>query len=332
MVTVAILGGGFMGAAHAANYKALGERVRVKVVASRTADRAARVADVVGAEVSGDLGRALEDPEVDAVDICLPTPLHREYAERALAAGKAVFLEKPIALTVADADAIVAAAARSDAIFMVGMVLRFWPEYVELQRLVAAGRLGRPLAVSAFRLSPPADWNDWMADREQSGGTTVDLMIHDLDQMNWLLGTPQRVYAHEPTPGHVHAVVDYGGASGVVEGSMAMPRSYPFSSSIRVLGEAGVAEYGFSAAPVEGEGNIGASDSARGLRVFPVGGEPESVPVESADPWGPEIEEFVSCVEDGRQPEQGTAEQARLALQVALAAARSLETGRPEEV
>ncbi len=332
MVTVAILGGGFMGAAHAANYKALGERVRVKVVASRTADRAARVADVVGAEVSGDLGRALEDPEVDAVDICLPTPLHREYAERALAAGKAVFLEKPIALTVADADAIVAAAARSDAVFMVGMVLRFWPEYVELQRLVAAGRLGRPLAVSAFRLSPPADWNDWMADRAQSGGTAVDLMIHDLDQMNWLLGTPQRVYAHEPTPGHVHAVVDYGGASGVVEGSMAMPRSYPFSSSIRVLGEAGVAEYGFSAAPVEGEGNIGASDSARGLRVFPVGGEPESVPVESADPWGPEIEEFVSCVEDGRQPEQGTAEQARLALQVALAAARSLETGRPEAV
>ena len=332
MVTVAILGGGFMGAAHAANYKALGERVRVKVVASRTADRAARVAAVVGAEVSGDLGRALEDPEVDAVDICLPTPLHREYAERALAAGKAVFLEKPIALTIADADAIVAAAARSDAVFMVGMVLRFWPEYVELQRLVAAGKLGRPLAVSAFRLSPPADWNDWMADREQSGGTPVDLMIHDLDQMNWLLGTPQRVYAHEPTPGHVHAVVDYGGASGVVEGSMAMPRSYPFSSSIRVLGEAGVAEYGFSAAPVEGEGNIGASDSARGLRVFPVGGEPESVPVESADPWGPEIEEFVSCVEDGRQPEQGTAEQARLALQVALAAARSLETGRPEEV
>ena len=63
--------------------------------------------------------------------------------------------------------------------------------------------------------------------------------------MNWLLGTPQRVYAHEPTPGHVHAVVDYGGASGVVEGSMAMPRSYPFASSIRVLGEAGVAEYGF---------------------------------------------------------------------------------------
>ena len=130
MVTVAILGGGFMGAAHAANYKALGERVRVKTVASRTASRAARVAEVVGAEVTGDLDAAIRDPAVDAVDICLPTPLHRDYAERALAAGKSVFLEKPIALTIEDADAIVAAASRSDAVFMVGMVLRFWPEYV----------------------------------------------------------------------------------------------------------------------------------------------------------------------------------------------------------
>ena len=139
MITVAILGSGFMGSAHAANYKALGERVRVKTIASRTAEQAVRVAEVVGADVTGDLDGAIHDPDVEAVDICLPTPLHREYAERALAAGKSVFLEKPIALTTEDAEAIVAAAARSDAVFMVGMVLRFWPEYVELQRLVAAG-------------------------------------------------------------------------------------------------------------------------------------------------------------------------------------------------
>jgi predicted dehydrogenase len=329
---VAILGAGFMGRSHAANYEALGDRVRVKVVAARGQEQAAKVAQTVGATTTSDLDAAIRDPDVDAVDICLPTPLHRTWAERALAAGKHVFLEKPIALTAADADAIVEAAEASRRVFMVGLVLRFWPEYVELQRRVAARELGRPLSVSTYRLSPPIDWNEWMADPQQSGGAAVDLLVHDFDQMNWLLGGPRRVFAHSPRTGHVTAVVEYDGASGFAEGSVAMPRSYPFSSDIRVLCEDGGAEYAFSAAPVEGEGNIGASDSARGLRLFPNEGEATTVPVESADPWGPEIEYFVACVENGRQPTQGTGAQARDALLVSLAANRSLASGKPETV
>jgi predicted dehydrogenase len=331
-VNISIVGAGFMGSAHASNYAALGERVRVKWVASRSPERAANVAGTVGAQATADVEAAVRDPEVDAVDICVPTPLHREMTELALDAGKHVFLEKPIALTLEDAEAIIAAANQSDRVFMVGMVLRFWPEYVELQRRVTAGELGRPVAASAVRLSPPADWNDWMADRTQSGGTPVDLMIHDFDQLNWLLGTPRTVYAREPASGHVVATLEYDGASGIVEGSMRMPRSYPFSSNIRVLCEGGAAEYAFSAAPAEDGGNIGAPTAARGLRLYREGGEPETVPVESADPWGPEIEYFVECVEQGRAPEQGTGEQAREALRVSLAASRSLESGQPEAV
>jgi predicted dehydrogenase len=332
MVNVAILGAGFMGSAHAANYRALEGRVRVKTVASQTLERASRVAESVGAEATTDLDATIRDPEVDAVDICLPTLLHREMAERAFAAGKDVFLEKPIALTPEDADAIIRGANESGRLFMVGLVLRFWPEYVELQRLVAARELGRPLVVSAHRLSPPADWNDWMKDESQSGGVAVDLAIHDFDQLNWLLGEPRRVFARASRPGHLVAAVEYDGAHGVVEGSMLMPKSYPFSSNIRVLCEGGVAEYGFSAAPAEDGGNIGASDTLRGLRLYPARGQPTTVAVESADPWGPEIACFVECVEQRREPEHGTGEQAKKALLVSLAAKRSLETGRPEPV
>ena len=331
MITVAILGGGFMAGAHAANYKSSG-RVRVKTIAARTTARAAKVAESVGAELTTDLDTAIGDPEVDAVDVCLPTPLHRDAVERAFAAGKHVFLEKPIALTLEDADAMLRAAERSGRLFMVGLVLRFWPEYVELRRRVAAGDLGRPVAISTQRLSPPADWNDWMADRSQSGGTAVDLLIHDFDQMNWLLGPPRTVFAQEPAEGHVLALVDYDDATCVAEGSMRMPRSYPFSSSIRVLCEEGVAEYTFSAAPAEDGGNIGAPTAARGLRLYPAEGEPATVPVESADPWGPELEYFVACVETGREPEQGTGEQAREALRLAVAANRSLQSGSAETV
>jgi predicted dehydrogenase len=332
VITVAVVGAGFMGSAHTANYKALDGRVRVKAVVSRSHERAARVAETVGAEATTDLASVLADPEVDAVDVCLPTGLHREAVEQALGARKHVFCEKPIALTLEDADAIVRAAEASGRLFMVGLVLRFWPEYVELQRRIAAGELGRLQSVSTHRLSPPADWTDWIGDPVQSGGTAVDLLIHDFDQMNWLLGAPRRVFAREPTPGHVQALVEYDGACGVAEGSMRMPVSYPFSSNIRVLGERGAAEYAFSAAPAEGGGNIGASDAPRGLRLYPAGGEPTTVPVESVDPWGPEIEYFVECVERGTAPEQGTGEQAREALRVSLAVNRSLASGRPEDV
>jgi UDP-N-acetylglucosamine 3-dehydrogenase len=333
VVTIAILGGGFMGASHAASYRALGERVRVKTVGSRRSERAAAVAALVDAELTDDLMSVLGDPEVDAVDICLPTPLHREWAEASFAAGKHVLLEKPIALRLDDADAIVAAAVRSGRFLMVGLVLRFWPEYVELRRRVANGELGRPLSVFTQRLSPRVDWNDWMGDPASSGGVPVDLLVHDFDQMNWLLGLPRRVFARAPRPDHVLAVVEYDGAEGIAEGSMAMPKAYPFSSNVRVLAEDGVAEYAFSAAPAEDGGNIGVSDAPRGLRLYLRDrAEPLSVPVEPADPWGPEIKYFVECLERGRAPEQGSGAQARAALAVSLAAARSLESGRFEAV
>jgi len=122
------------------------------------------------------------------------------------------------------------------------------------------------------------------------------------------------------------------GAAGIAEGSMAMPKSYPFTSNIRVLTEGGVAEYGFTAAPADDGGNIGESQSKSGLRLYPTSSHPQVIPVESADPWQLELSCFVDCVKEGRNPEQGTGEQARDALLVSLAAQRSLETGQPETV
>ena len=233
-----------------------------------------------------------------------------------------------MALTVEDADAIVGGRAQAPDLHG-GSRAALLAEYVELQRRVRAGGLGRPLAVSAYRLSPPADWAAWYADVSQSGGPPVDLMVHDFDQMNWLFGTPRTVYARavslgDPAyPNHVVAVVEYeGGAEAVVEGSMAMPASFPsrapFGSSARTAPRSTRS----GPAPAEAGGNIGAADpSARGLRLYPHGGEPEVVLLDPVDPWGPEIEEFVSCLEQGRQPENGTGEQARLGLRVSLAAA-----------
>jgi len=329
VIGVALLGAGFMADTHGRCYSALRDRAAVRVVCGLEADRVRALAERLGAQATDDLEAALSTPGVQAVDVCLPTPLHRPVAERALAAGHNVLLEKPIALSLEDADAIGAAARASRRVLMVGHVLRFMPEIVELRRVLRSGELGRPLGASALRLSAPPDWNDWMRDVERSGGALVDLAIHDFDVLAAMLGPARRVHARAVAGGgHVTALVEHEGGEGTVEGSHAMPASYPFTANLRVLCEGGVLEHRF----VAGAGDE-ASDSGvvSMLGIHPAGGEARrfSAP---GDPWQAEIEHFVECVADGAAPVDGSFEQARAALAVALAARRSLVSGLPTDV
>jgi predicted dehydrogenase len=326
---VALLGAGFMASTHAAVYAELRDRADVKVVCALEADRAAALAEPLAAEVTGDWEAALATPGVDAVDVCLPTPLHRPVAERALGAGKHVLLEKPIALTLDDADAIGAAAEASGRVLMLGHVLRFVPEVAELRRVLGSGELGRALAATAIRLSPPPDWNDWMRDPARSGGTLVDMAIHDFDVLGALLGPARQVTARAVADGtHASALVEHDRGEGTVEASHAMPSSYPFTAGLRVLCERGVLEHRF----VAGAGDeVADSDVVSVLGIHPSAGEARrfSAP---GDPWRLQIEHFLACARDGTAPADGTFDQARAALAVALAARRSLESGLAEAV
>ena len=324
VITVAIVGAGFMGATHAQAYASLGERARVKMVCSPPRARRSGCLEGWREGRNGhkdDLGRL----HIDAVDICVPTMLHREVAEQALSQGKHVLLEKPIALTLQDADAIIEAGEASGAILMVGLTLRFWPEYVELARRIEACQLGEPMSISTYRISAPAGWNRWMSDPSRSGGIAVDLLVHDFDQMNRLLGEPQRVLARpvgperSATPG-VLCLVDYGGAHAAAEGTMMAPESYQFSCGIRALCDRGIAKYNFTSSATKSE-NIEppTDDSDNGLSIFAFDQTPERPPSLLADPWQLEIEHFLDCVESLQQPQHGTPAQARAAVTVSSA-------------
>jgi predicted dehydrogenase len=339
MIGVAILGAGFMARTHAAAWAQHPDRAAVRVVASRTLESAAKVASLCGADVTDDLHGALARGDVDVVDICLPTPLHRPFAEAAFAAGRDVLLEKPIALTVEDAEAIISARDVSGRRLLLGFVLRFWPEYEELARVVAAGSIGTPLAVSTLRLSAPPDWNEWMFDSARSGGVAVDFLIHDIDQVNALLGRPLSVHARAVTAGpfdapqHMLATITCEGGIATVEGGLMLPASYPFTSCMRILGTEGVIEYPFSAPPSDDGGNIGSIDpAATALTLYPADGPSQRIDVAAADPWGGEIEYLIRCIEDDERPSRATGEDALLALRVALAANASLATGQVERI
>ena len=119
---------------------------------------------------------------------------------------------------------------------MVGHVLRFFPEIAELRRVLASGELGEPLAATAYRLSAPPDWNEWMLDPAQSGGTLVDMMIHDFDIVAAVLGPGGRVSAQVTAGGrHVQVLAEHAGGRAAIEGSHAMPASYPFTAGLRVV-------------------------------------------------------------------------------------------------
>lgn len=185
-----------MGGTHAANLIA-SSHTELAWVVDLDQERAASWAERAGGRATAEMDEALADPAVDAVLIALPTSLHRMATERAAAAGKHVFCEKPIARTVADADAMTAACDAAGVVFQVGHVVRFYPEYARIKQVIDAGTLGQIAMVRTQRRSAPVmERSPWFADLEKNGGLIIDLMIHDIDTLRWYFGEPERLYAH----------------------------------------------------------------------------------------------------------------------------------------
>ncbi|MGH2548781.1 MAG: Gfo/Idh/MocA family protein, partial [Thermomicrobiales bacterium] len=221
---------------------------------ARSAERGQPLANEVGAHFTQSIDEVLSSPLIDAIDICVPTPWHRELTERAIAAGKHVLLEKPLALNLEDADALVALGEHTDRVFMIAHVLRFWPEYEKLQQLAATGDYGNPVSAIAYRRQAYPAWSTLFSNAALTGGAIIDMLVHDFDAMNWVMGEPVAVSARgirHPKYGgfdQAQVLIEYAdGRSAMVDGGMMMPDSYPFTSSLQVLLERGAIEYNFQA-------------------------------------------------------------------------------------
>lgn len=147
-----------------------------------------------GAELRDSLDHLIETSDI--VDICLPTHLHLATAGHAIHAGKAVFVEKPMAGNVADCKQMIQAAERAGVLLMPGQVVRFFPEFVAGRRLVHSGSIGTPAAARTRRGGKaPVGAGGWFKDAEKSGGILLDLAVHDFDWLRWTLGEVKEVYS-----------------------------------------------------------------------------------------------------------------------------------------
>ena len=196
----AIVGLGARGVSFARRLSRL-EGVELKWLADLSEERLAACLDHLSGPPPGltvDAGRAIGDPTVDAIFVTVPDALHRPMAVAAFAAGKHVFVEKPLATTLADALAIIGAWQAADRVLQLGYVLREAPFYRAARRVVADGRLGR---IHTVRLTDDLGvvhgasyMRRWHRNSAASGGLMVHKGCHDLDLICWLLDTqPARV-------------------------------------------------------------------------------------------------------------------------------------------
>jgi predicted dehydrogenase len=318
---IAILGAGFMGSTHSASFSKV-PNAEIAGIYGLSETRAKPLAETYHTTWSTNLDQYIADPSIDAIDICLPGPQHREVAEKAIAAGKHVLLEKPITLTVEDADALVDLAAKTNRVFMIAHVLRFWPEYVEIARRVHTGAYGKVVSALAYRRQPFPAWSALFARSDLTGGAVVDQMIHDYDILNWIIGPPKSLVGrgiNNPRSGgydQVQVMIDYGDASAIVDGGMMMPESYPFTSSLHVLCERGSLEYNFRA----GGRSVEVGGGVNELVSYPNDGEPETLQVSQIDGYLGEAVYFAECIANGTPATRATPADAQLALKVGLAA------------
>ncbi len=195
-IRVGLIGCGGMGNALASQVAEY-DGAEVVAVADLDAARRAEAAGKYGATAYEQYAELIDSGEVDAVFVATPGGYHRPPVEAAAAAGLHVFCEKPLATTVADADAMVAAAGAAGIKAMVGQVCRYHPTHRRLKQMIDEGPLGPLHSLYVERVG--GGWGDthpaWRYSRQLSGGNLLEINAHEIDFMCWLAGPVSRVYA-----------------------------------------------------------------------------------------------------------------------------------------
>lgn len=320
MVRVGIVGAGYIAGSHAAAYAAH-PGAEIAHVVDPVAAKATALAERYGALPLADLD-ALLTSDVDVISVCTPSPTHADLVVAALAAGKHVLCEKPVARTLADAERIAEAGRRGPGLLMVGHVSRFEPDHRAARDAVLAGRIGEVRMMSQTINGEMPEWSeqDWLADEDQSGGPLVDLAIHSFDYLTWVCGArPEQVHAIGAS--RPDGLVDYAiatvrydtGALAVVEASWGHPAGHGLDLTTELSGTGGRITWdydGIAVGSVRRAGQPARAISQLGNRGFVA-----------------QIGAFLDAVGSGG-PSPVPAEEALVALQIALAAVESLRTRR----
>lgn len=326
---VGLIGAGSIGAFHGESLARRIPATRLVMIADPAPGTATRLAAEVGGRATTDPRELIADAEVEAVVIAAPARFHTDLIVAAAAAGKAVFCEKPMALTLADADRAVSAAEQAGVPLQVGFNRRFDRSFAAAHDAVIGGRVGTPHLLRSLTRDPagldPARIPPWTI--------YLETLIHDFDTLRYLNPGAEAV--------EVYAVADAlawpdwkdrdlldtsivlirfdNGALATAEASLRAVYGYDIRGE--VFGSAGMVTAGDirrTSMTFHGEAGVESDTWRRNTDLF-------------HDAYAAELVDFAACVREKKTP-RATGEDARAALAIAHAAIRSVQTGGPIRV
>ncbi|MFQ5879691.1 MAG: Gfo/Idh/MocA family oxidoreductase, partial [Dehalococcoidia bacterium] len=330
---VCVVGAGRAGMMHAENFRRRVPYARLEAVVDVEPEHARQAAEELDLEDASytSLEQALESADIDAVVITTPSFTHAELAVMATQAGKHIFCEKPMALTLEDCDRMIEAAQTAGVILQMAFMRRFDPPFVAAKQQIDEGLIGRPLIVHSLTrgpgLPPP-----WACDLRTSNGMLAEVNSHDFDTIRWLAGgNYTNVFAQASTlkapdlkkqyPGFYDTAVVIlrldNGALGMLDG--VCPVDYGYDARAEVVGSEGVLF-------------IGELREAATTRVTREDGMVErhflSWRTRFAQAYVNEATHFVDCIRNQEEPAI-TGFDGRCAVEGVLAANQSIRTGQP---
>ena len=333
MVNIGIIGAGFMGNMHATVYSQLPD-VKILAIADIRGEKAKSLAKRFKSIPYYDPQQIFQKQDIQIIDICLPTFLHKEYVIKAAENGKDVICEKPIALTVEEANEMIEVCKKYNVRFMVAHVIRFWPEYKFLKETYDSGKFGNLKSISMRRLSPLPTWGwqDWLLSQEKSGGALVDLHIHDTDFLLYLIGEkPEKIYSkivkNYNNDAHVFSTFTFkNGLIADIEGGWDFPPGFPFGMSYIAKFEKATIEFNSRNTPslvvYEANGNVERPTFEK-VKVEGVEGN-----VEDLGGYFHEIRYFIDHVIHNKPFQVVTPEDARDSLEIVLKEKESADNGQ----
>ncbi|HWL10652.1 MAG TPA: Gfo/Idh/MocA family oxidoreductase [Planctomicrobium sp.] len=344
-----IIGLGFMGMTHFEAYRQV-TGGSVTAIATRSekkrngdwsdiqgnfGPRGSANTDLTGVKTYCETDELLADPEIDLVHICLPTDQHEEMTLAALAAGKHVLVEKPIAIELDAAERMLAAAKKAGKLLMVAHVLPFFPEFRWAHEQIQSGKYGPLRGATLRRVIAPPSWSADISDFRKLGGWGIDLHIHDNHYLNVLCGVPQSVFSRgllkEGFVNHVSTQYVYGDPDlsvNSVSGGIAAP-DLKFAQSFEFFLDDATIQFDAGTYGDQWVVNrpLTLISKETGVTTPQPGGGTEWCAA-----FTEEIQAAINAVQSGEVPTTLAATTATQALRICYAEAESIRSGRPISV